>query len=222
VPSGPVTSPPPDRPCACGHSSSAHRRGACAFCECQAYKQDELIVEHTPQREPDEVWAALEMLALKPAFQGLTPLHLTTMAQRGQKRLLMAGTTLMDKGDSSDQLYLLLKGEVHVERPPVGALPALSADLGPGEIVGEVGLLHGVRHSATVTASTDLRVLEIGREALQEVFHQDHRLLLAFLRMIHHRLAVAPAGLSSGSAAAPPADDLAGAPLGDAEPAGLQ
>ena len=195
-----MTAPPPERPCACGHSTSAHRHGPCSFCECPAYKQDELIVEHKPQREPDEVWAALELLALKPAFQGLTPLHLTAMAQRGQKRLLMAGTTLMDKGDSSDQLYLLLKGEVHVERPAAGALPALSANLGAGEIVGEVSLLHGVRHSATVTASTDLRVLEIGREALQEVFHADRRLLMAFLRMVHERLGLAPAGLSSAAA----------------------
>jgi CRP-like cAMP-binding protein len=191
---------PPERPCACGHSFSAHRRRPCSFCDCQAYKADELIVDHMPKREPDEVWLALEMLAAKPAFQGLTPLHLTVMAQRGQKRLLMARTTLMDKGDSSDQLYLLLKGEVHVERPAAGALPALSADLGPGEIVGEVGLLHGVRHSATVTASTDLRVLEIGRQALQEVFHTDRRLLMAFLRMVHERLGLAPAGLSSATA----------------------
>ena len=193
---GSVT-PPTARPCSCGHSSSAHHRNkttACSFCRCQSYSPDPYIVEHEPAGPPDEVWSALELLVRNPAFAGLSPVHVTAMVKRGHKRLLMAGTVLMNTGDSSEKLYLLLKGQVQVERPATGALPTLSAELGPGDIVGEVGLLHGMRHTAAVTALSDLRVLEITRENLQAVFHKDQRLLLAFLRMVHHRIKEAPTG----------------------------
>jgi signal-transduction protein with cAMP-binding, CBS, and nucleotidyltransferase domain len=185
---------------------SAHRRdhsSACSFCDCDSYAPDPFTVEHAEPKNPDEVWVALETLARNPAFKGLTPLHLTAMAQHGHKRLFMAGSVLMEKGDSSDKLFLLLKGEVKVEREPQGALPALHAQLGPGDIVGEVGLLHGMRHTATVTAMDDLRVLEIGRDDIQAVFHENHALLMAFLRMTHNRIKVEPTGArASGDFAA--------------------
>jgi signal-transduction protein with cAMP-binding, CBS, and nucleotidyltransferase domain len=191
------TTAPSGERCECGHSGTAHirdRTHACAFCECGRYLPDAAAGELAPRLEPNEVTRALQLLGENPAFAGVTSWHLSALGRRGRKRLFMAGSILMDKGDSSDRLYFLLKGVVQVERPAAGALPALSAELGPGDIVGEVGLLHGHRHTATVTALEDLRVLEINKDDLQAVFHEDHALLLAFLRMVHHRLKVAPTG----------------------------
>lgn len=123
-----------------------------------------------------------------PAFAGISPGELQELARQGRKRTILSGTVLMDKGDDSDRLYLLLKGSVGVERPAAGLIPELSATLGPGDIVGEVGFLHGATHSAVVTAWDDLHVLEFSRQDVRAVLKEHDELRLAFMRMVHHRL----------------------------------
>jgi CRP-like cAMP-binding protein len=176
--------------CLCGHSEAAHQRtptGACAFCLCAAFSPGS-----SPQDEakgpPDEIEAALAKLAGHPAFAPLDPALLDLLAKRGKRRTILRDTILMDKGDPSDRLYLLLRGEVDVSREARGAVPALSATLGPGDLVGEVGLIHGAPHTATVVALDDVHALELTVEDMHALFREHHDLRLAFMRMVHHRM----------------------------------
>src|SRR5437016_2101378 len=128
IPSGPQ--------CLCEHSATAHFRGtghACSFCDCAGYSVGPFVVDRPPaHNQTDEVSLALAKLGQHPAFAAVLPAHLAALAGRGRRRLFMAGSTLMDKGDSSDCLYLLLKGAVRVERPATGLMPVLEVELGAG------------------------------------------------------------------------------------------
>ena len=185
--------------CACGHSEAAHARTAgagCAFCNCRAFHvpEDSKSPPHADPDKPDELTGALAILAQNPAFSNLAPGELDALAQRGQKRIILKDAIVMDKGQVSDRLYLVLQGRISVNRPAAGAVAELRATLGPGDIVGEVGLLHGALHTATVTALDDLHVLEFMKDDLRAVFQEHHGLQLAFLRMMHHRLQMKPQG----------------------------
>ena len=78
---------------------------------------------------------------------------------RGQPlRALAAGEALIEAGDSGGELYVLEAGRLTVERD--GVTIATIAE--PGALVGEMSVLLGVDHSATVRAETQssVRVIE--------------------------------------------------------------
>jgi len=136
----------------------------------------------------DELGAALQILARNPAFANIEPEHLAAIGRSGRRRLILQGSPLMIAGEPSEQLYLMLKGRVQIERAARGRAPRLAVQLGPGEIVGEVSLLHGSRHTASAIALEDLHVLEISKDEVQAMFRGHRPLLQAFLRMVHQRL----------------------------------
>ena len=72
---------------------------------------------------------------------------------------LMAGERLFDEGDEADALYLVLSGRLRAGRGPEGL--EYLADVGPGGVVGEVGLLGRGRRTATVTAVRDSDLLRL-------------------------------------------------------------
>lgn len=87
-----------------------------------------------------------------------------------------AGATVFREGDASHTSYMLLvlSGEVTVETadPRGGAQVAISV-LGPGNIIGEMGLLDGSPRSATCVASTALQAGGLSRKALERLI-DDH------------------------------------------------
>jgi NTE family protein len=138
----------------------------------------------------DEMAVALTVLSRNPAFSDVPAENLLALGSFGRRRLVMKGEILLAPAEASEHLYLILRGRVAVNRPAMGRVPKLEAQIGPGEIVGEVSLPHGARHTVTVTALEDLHVLELSKEEIQEVFRDDRRLLQAFLRMVHARLSL--------------------------------
>lgn len=178
--------------CNCGHSEAAHKtstRGdACAFCACRSFRPEGGADQDPKPVELDEVERAVLTLSEHPAFAKVSVDDLRQLAQRGHRRVILRDSVLMDRGDDSDRLFFLLRGQVAVTRAARGAVPELDATLGPGDIVGEVGLLHGAKHSATVTALDDLRVLEFTPEDIRAVLKDNQGLRMAFLRMVHHRM----------------------------------
>jgi len=68
------------------------------------------------------------------------------------------GHVLIHEGDVAKEFIVILSGTAEVtRRAPHG--PDHVADVGPGDLLGEMALLTGARRSATVTATTDLEVL---------------------------------------------------------------
>ena len=82
---------------------------------------------------------------------------------------LKAGRTLVQQGQSGEDLFLLFDGVLRVE---VDGKPV--AEVGPGAILGEMALLHAGRRTATLRAVTPCRVAvvpkdRINRQALEEL-----------------------------------------------------
>jgi CRP/FNR family cyclic AMP-dependent transcriptional regulator len=66
------------------------------------------------------------------------------------------GRPLMQEGGYSNDFFVIEEGTAKVERDGEHV-----ADVGPGDVVGEEGLLEKSQRSATVTATADVRVIKI-------------------------------------------------------------
>jgi|GEM_PF-1480594 len=67
--------------------------------------------------------------------------------------ILDDGERLFSQGDLPDSLYFIIDGQLAITRDsPESEAPTHLATLDPGEVVGEIGILHGLPRTANVTA----------------------------------------------------------------------
>jgi len=121
-------------------------------------------------------------------FRGVSPAHLKELAEHARPRSFARASTMMAQGSVSESMHLLVSGQARVERA-IGDPPTIVhlADLGPGEVVGEMGVLEDRPRSATVAALEDLETLELKADFLKKVFQEDNDVLLAIMRLVTQR-----------------------------------
>ena len=78
-----------------------------------------------------------------------------------ERRNLEQGEALVTEGDEGGELFLLLDGVVDIE---VNGDPV--AEIGPGALLGERALLEGGKRTATVWATTPIRVAVVPPDAI--------------------------------------------------------
>lgn len=91
-------------------------------------------------------------LARVPVFSQLGPAELEEIAGRMREVLILEGESLIEQGDLSYKFFVILDGSVEVRRDGV-----LVAELGPGDFVGEHGILAHERRNADVVATQSVR-----------------------------------------------------------------
>src|SRR3954468_21299255 len=103
---------------------------------------------------------AAEMLSAPTALMHLRPREAHCVVAYMQPHRIAEGTTFIREGDAerTDFMMLVLAGEVTVETVVVSrTAPITVTVLGPGSLIGEMGLVDGAPRSASCTALTDLR-----------------------------------------------------------------
>lgn len=107
-------------------------------------------------------------------------------------RKIAEGTTFMKEGDDSDTGYmmLLLQGEVTVENIVVSRrTPVTVTVLGPGSLIGEMGLVDGRARLASCTASTASQCAVLTRAALEKLGHEDPKTATKLMFAVSLRIA---------------------------------
>ncbi|HEV8468755.1 MAG TPA: cyclic nucleotide-binding domain-containing protein [Candidatus Limnocylindria bacterium] len=110
------------------------------------------------------------------------------LAMRGQRRRYAAGEVLMRQGDPSEVMHVVLTGRVRVEREQSDEGKVLLAEIGPNEVIGEMGVLDHAPRSATVTAMEPTETLELHATALAVVLIQYPAVAAVLLRTLSQRL----------------------------------
>jgi cyclic nucleotide-binding protein len=72
-----------------------------------------------------------------------------------------AGTVITTLGQPGDSFFVIIDGTVAM-RTPIGP----GAELHPGDFLGEMSLLDGEPRSATIVATTDVRLLIVDRASV--------------------------------------------------------
>jgi CRP/FNR family transcriptional regulator, cyclic AMP receptor protein len=103
-----------------------------------------------------------------------------------------AGTTVIMQGEheATDFMFLLLSGDVTIENIVVSRSdPIVVSVLGPGSLVGEMGLLDGAPRSASCVAATEVTAAVLTRDALSCLIRDDPAVGAKLLIAISQRLA---------------------------------
>jgi len=94
----------------------------------------------------------VEPLHRVPLFEGLSDKDLRRVAAWADEIDVPDGTHLLDEGRFPHEFFIVLEGSVQVLHD--GHQLAV---LGPGDILGEIALVEGMRRTATVLAATPVR-----------------------------------------------------------------
>ncbi len=136
----------------------------------------------------------LERLNALPFFDGLAPRTLEAIAECASWHSIAGGWTLFEQGEASSTLYFVLTGRLVVVRHENGEEEVVGY-IGSGEPVGEISLLSGAPHSASVHALRDSEVIAIAGEKFERLM-RDHADLTGGIAALALSRARAPRVLS--------------------------
>jgi len=138
---------------------------------------------------------AAQLLSSPDQAIGLTVEEARIVVRYMKPRFFPAQTTFIREGDTGDNgfMALVVEGDVVVERlGGPNEAPITVKVLGPGALIGEMGLVDKEPRSASCTASTDVWCAILTRQAVEHMITRDSmvaaRLLLGVSANIAERL----------------------------------
>jgi CRP-like cAMP-binding protein len=118
---------------------------------------------------------------------GLSPGQLEDISRRLKPARYRQGEVVIRQGDAGNEMFFIESGQVQVVR---GSAPnaLILADLGAGELFGEMALLTGSPRSATVSAISDVDLWAMPQADFEDVVTAYPNLALALGRLLSERL----------------------------------
>lgn len=137
---------------------------------------------------PSDASSWTNVLADVPLFADLSGRHLKKVAGAGRMARFHEGAPIVREGAPGDALYVVVDGEVSVQRRD---LPVLV--LGIGSFFGEMALFDDSPRSATVVANVPVLCLVIPRAPFHRLLKSEPAIALGLLKELARRLRVAQA-----------------------------
>jgi diguanylate cyclase (GGDEF)-like protein len=119
-------------------------------------------------------------------FCGMDFSDVEYMLERSTLRELVAGETLLQPELASNNLYLILEGELSVHLDGQAALEHVT--ISAGECAGEISLVDGKNPSALVVATNPTRVLAVPHDTVWSMVDQSHEVARNLLAIIAGRM----------------------------------
>lgn len=125
----------------------------------------------------------LELLKTVPLFASCGPREIERLGMLTEEVDLPAGRVLFNQGDSAQELFIVVSGEVRVERN--GSVLAVR---GPGEFFGEIALVAEGERTATATCLTPCRLLVLGHRDFHSLMDEFPDLKIRVLETLAKRV----------------------------------
>jgi len=127
--------------------------------------------------------AKIDLLKRVPLFSGCSKAELREVALSADELDLRDGYLLTREGRPGREFFVLVEGTARVTRNDKKL-----SDLGPGDWFGEIALLTHVPRTATVTATSPVRVLVVTDRSFRRVVETMPRIALKVLASVGQRL----------------------------------
>jgi len=127
--------------------------------------------------------ARIRHLQRVPLFSGFSEDELRRVVDLSRIVEIPAGTVVTQLGEPGDSFFVLVDGTVAVHTPLGGG-----AELRPGDFFGEMSLLDGEPRSATIVATTPLRLLVVDRTHFWRLLDEAPDLVRRILTILSHRV----------------------------------
>ena len=158
----------------------------------------------------------VDFLATVPLLEGQEEADLVELARVMRRRTVPEGEILWRQGEHARELVFIIDGAVSASLRVPGDRTVEIGRAGPGEVVGEIGLLDGEGHTMSVRVTEAATVLALGRLDFAALLASQHpsafklRRRLASLFTARHRIQLQHLAVSlGGEVAGPPAEDAA-------------
>jgi CRP/FNR family transcriptional regulator, cyclic AMP receptor protein len=138
----------------------------------------QMLMRRSWDRPTQRDWT--EVMSALPLFAGVSKRHVRAIAKLAWHLDHAPGEVIVQAGDQGNAMYLLLEGRARV----VGK----SRILRPGDFFGEMALLDGGPRSATIIATSPVRVMMVQRRAFLKVLKQNPQIGLAIMETLAQRL----------------------------------
>ncbi len=135
---------------------------------------------HHRQEETSEV---LDEIAHVEMLHNLSPSEVQAIIPLLKPLTVEPGTTLCEEGTPGDAMFIILSGEAEIYKGP-----QLMAQLGAGEMFGEMALLTGEERSASVIASTPMKLYELDKSDFDGMLTRSPHLASGLSRILARRL----------------------------------
>ncbi|RME65278.1 MAG: hypothetical protein D6778_06600 [Nitrospirae bacterium] len=120
-------------------------------------------------------------------FSQLSSEEIGEMIKRAEKRHYKKGEYIIMEGDVGESLFVIEKGRVKVITTIAGKTIEL-AELGEGDIVGEVAILTDRPRTASVIALEETECFEMGRDLIMDILERHPELADALNEIYHQRV----------------------------------
>ncbi len=134
----------------------------------------------------------VEMLRKVPLFSGLSPRQLAQIAKLADEIEVPAGKQLATAGDVGHELFVIVDGDASVRMRG-----GRTKRLGYGEFFGEMSLIDGGPRSATVVATTPMKLLVLSHREFWSLLNAAPQVTGKIMRTLSQRLREAEATWST-------------------------
>jgi CRP/FNR family transcriptional regulator, cyclic AMP receptor protein len=128
--------------------------------------------------------AKVELIKRAPLFATCSKKELVEVASLADELDLPEGRPLIREGERGREFFVLLEGEAEVTKDG-----APMATMRGGDFFGEIALVSDAPRTATVTATTPVRVLVVTDRAFRSLLEHSPGIQLKVLRALAERLA---------------------------------
>jgi CRP-like cAMP-binding protein len=131
--------------------------------------------------------AALLNAKTFPLLQGLTPVSMRILQQSAKIMHVSKGVEMLHEGDTPHDLYFIERGKLAIGKQ-VGTQLRVIAQLGPGNIYGEFGVLRKKARYASVYTVEPSRVIRVEISAIQQVLESDAKFKEHLTKLLTQRM----------------------------------
>ncbi len=132
--------------------------------------------------------STLDLIRRVPLFSLLAAEQAETVANAVVKRRYKRGEHIVEQGQKSNALYILLTGRARVLSTNSRGREVILATLQIGDYIGEMSLIDGQPHSATVRADAQTDALVLGRPEFNRCLPDEGSMAHSLLRGLVQRL----------------------------------
>ena len=135
--------------------------------------------------------STLDLIRRVPLFSMLAAAQAETVANAVVKKRYKRGENIVEQGRKSDALFILLTGRARVLSTDSRGREVILATLQIGDYIGEMSLIDGQPHSATVRTDAQTDALVLGRAEFSRCLPEPESMAYSLLRGLVQRLRVA-------------------------------
>src|SRR5690349_6113561 len=131
----------------------------------------------------------IELLRSTDLFSELSEPELAKVARLLKEQRVSENEVIFREGEPGDGMFIVLQGRVRIASIDHAGRERVLAFYGPGEFFGDIAVLTGAPRSATATASSDVRLLQLRRDDFDLLVSTNVAIMRGMMRVIIERQA---------------------------------